>query len=377
MKKILKIIGIILGIILITGILIFAFVLQYPKLKDDPKIGKWYKITDKEMLCADGSQYKAFVKKGSENKVLIYFAGGGSNTDEYTARERLFNDGVIFIDYASNFMMNMGGLATASDDNPFKDWTVIAFPCATGDFMSGTGEFTYTDNDGKVQTIYHHGYANYRYVMDEVMKHMDISDAEAVLVTGYSAGGFSAELLADDIYTDYFPNAGSKNLLIDAALLLKEGWKGILTNVWHTPNEISDMSVSDNLTLDVIQALKNKYGDDIHVMFDCSTRDGDLAKSQNYFDNGVMEVDEAIADDFQKLLKDAVPELQKAGASLFIWDGLQYYDDPRNMTMHTIIATPYCLAVMDNQEISIAEWVINGVNGKQQNVGLNLVNKEY
>lgn len=44
MKKVLKMIGKILGIILLVilviGIIVYAFVLQYPKLKDDPKVGK-------------------------------------------------------------------------------------------------------------------------------------------------------------------------------------------------------------------------------------------------------------------------------------------------------------------------------------------------
>ena len=41
-EKVLKMIGKILGIILLVifviGIIVYAFVLQYPKLKDDPKL---------------------------------------------------------------------------------------------------------------------------------------------------------------------------------------------------------------------------------------------------------------------------------------------------------------------------------------------------
>ena len=81
MKKVLKMIGKILGIILLVilviGIIVYAFVLQYPKLKDDPKIGKWYRVTTSEMKTSEGDKYRALFKKGSENKVLIYFAGGG------------------------------------------------------------------------------------------------------------------------------------------------------------------------------------------------------------------------------------------------------------------------------------------------------------
>ena len=377
MKRFLKIIGIIFAALLAVAVLEFAFVLQYPKLNDNPKVGKWYKISNSEMICANGGQYKAFFRKGSENKVLVYFAGGGSNIDAYTARESLFNDSVMPIDMLSNMTMNMGGIATASDNNPFKDWSVIAFPCATGDFMSGTGEFHYTDKSGKEAVLYHHGYTNYTIIMQEIMAKADIDNADTVLVTGYSAGGFSAALLADDIYTNCFPNASSKNLLIDASLLEYEGWHSVLTDVWHCPSSISDVSVTDNLTLDFIRHLKEKYGDGITVLFDSSTRDGDLAKTQNYYDGGAFEVDEQIADNYQEMLKQNIPELKAAGAYLYIWDGLQYYDDPRNMTLHTIIATPYVYTDPENFGISIAGWAHNATNGKVEDYGMDLVNKVY
>ena len=62
MKKVLKMIGKILGIILLVilviGIIVYAFVLQYPKLKDDPKIGKWYRVTTSEMKTSEGDKYR-------------------------------------------------------------------------------------------------------------------------------------------------------------------------------------------------------------------------------------------------------------------------------------------------------------------------------
>lgn len=67
MKKVLKMIGKILGIILLVilviGIIVYAFVLQYPKLKDDPKVGKWYRVTTSEMKTSEGDKYRALFKK--------------------------------------------------------------------------------------------------------------------------------------------------------------------------------------------------------------------------------------------------------------------------------------------------------------------------
>lgn len=53
-------------------------------------------------------------------------------------------------------------------------------------------------------------------------------------------------MLADDIFTKYFPNAASKNVMVDASLLIKDDWYNVLTDVWHTPTEISDTITTDN-----------------------------------------------------------------------------------------------------------------------------------
>ena len=53
---------------------------------------------------------------------------------------------------------------------------------------------------------------------------------------------------------------------------------------------------------------------------------------------------------FQQILKEAIPEFKEAGVSLFIWDGVPWYDDLRNMTAHTIIATPAVWIPFEDQK---------------------------
>lgn len=381
MKRALKIIGrIFAGILaaaLVICILVYEFILQYPKLKNNPKIGKWYRVTSADMKTSEGGRYRAFFKKGSENNVLIYFAGGGVSINEETARDDTYNTREIGIDMLANVTMNMGGLASDVKGSPFENWSIILFPYATGDFHAGTGEFHYIDNDGQEKILYHNGYVNYTETMKKIMEYAGIDNPEAVIVTGYSAGGFATALLADDIFTNYFPDAYSKNVLVDAALLLNDNWNEIARNVWQTPKEISDKLVSDNLTLDCMSSLYEKYGDGIHLMFDCSTRDGDLAKVQNYFDDGIMDVDEQQADEFQQILKNTIPKFEEIGVSLFIWDGVAWYDDSRNMTAHTIIATPAVWLPFEEQNQSVAGWLSDAVAGKQKDYGVELIDKEY
>ena len=377
MKKVFKILGIILLFILIILLCIYFFVLQYPEIKENPKTTKWYRVSDKAMKDSEGNSYHALFKKGSENNVLVYFAGGGVSVNEEMAKDDTYNKKLVKPDFLANITMNMGGLASDAEGSPFKDWSMILFPYATGDFHAGTGEFKYIDKDGKEKTLYHNGYNNYTLAMREILEKAEIGNPDKVVVTGYSAGGFATALLSDNIYTNYFPNAKSKNVFVDAALLLNDDWHSIATNVWKTPKNISDKLTTNNLTLDCLKALNEKYGNNIHLLFDSSTRDGDLAKVQNYFDTGVMDVNEDKGDIYQQTLKDTIPEFKKANVSLFIWDGVGWYNDTRNLTAHTIIATPAVWLSFEKQKKSIAEWLNDAVNGELKDYGINLINKEY
>ena len=380
LKKMLKVMGILCLILLIVAGCVLKFLLIYPEIKENPTIGKWYRVSDKAMKDSEGNSYHALFRKGSENKVMVYFAGGGVSVDEISAREDTYNTKEVWPDYLANVTMNMGGIASDVDGSPFKDWTLILFPYATGDFHSGTGEFHYVDTDGKEKILYHNGYNNYTLAMKEIMEKAGIEDADTVLVTGYSAGGFATALLSDDIYTNYFPDAHNKNVLVDAALIEYDNWKYTAENVWATPKEISDKLTTDNLTLDFLRSLREKYGDEIHLMFDCSTRDGDLAKVQHSLQNGLSmqnDVDESQGDEFQETLKNNIPLFKEAGVSLFIFDGVAWYDDPRNLTAHTIISTPAVWLPFEEQGQSVCGWLYDCINGNLKDYGIDLVNKQY
>ena len=376
-KTLLKVLGILVAVALVIGLLVYSFVLQYPELKENPVIGKWYRVSDSSMKDSEGGSYHALFKKGSENKVMIYFAGGGVSINDETARDDTYNTKLVKPDMLANTTMNMGGLASDVEGSPFKNWSMILFPYATGDFHSGTGEFRYTDKDGKEKILYHNGYTNYTAAVKQIMEKAGIENADTVLVTGYSAGGWGAAILADDIYTNYFLNAANKTLFVDSSMALYDDWHDTAVNVWQSPKSITDNIKTDNLTMDMLRHLREKYGDGIHLLYGTSTRDGDLAKVQHYFQNGIMDVDETVADIYQQTLKEAIPQFKELNVSLFIWDGISYYNDPRNMTSHTIIATPVVWVPFEEQNKSVAEWLTDAIDGNLNDYGLDLVNKTY
>ena len=378
MPRVLTSIGKILGVILIVLALaiglIYFFVLQYPELDSNPTQDKWYRVSSPQMVCSDGSPYRALYKQGSAKRVLIYLAGGGVSINEETAAGDFYNKSEIGIDALANLTMNMGGIASDIEGSPFADWTVIAFPYATGDFHVGTGDFPYTDQDGQQRTLYHHGYTNFRTAMDLIRGRIDLGGTEAVVVTGYSAGGFGAALLAEDVFGSYFPDAASKTVLVDGALLTYDAWPDVAKNVWAAPAKITERLATDNIVLDSLTALRGTWGDTVNILFTCSTRDGDLAKVQNYLDDGIMEVDEAQADEFQQMLGGEVPLLREhANVRAFIWDDLPWYDDPRDLTQHTIIPTAAAFLPLGEAQISVAQWLADAVEGDLYDVGIELI----
>lgn len=376
MKKLIKISAGVLAAAAAIASAVYFLLLSYPELDKNPSAGKWYRVSSPEMKDSKGSAYHAFFKKGSENKVMIYFAGGGVSINEETARDETYNTKMVKPDLLANCTMNLGGIASGMKDTEFEDWSIILFPYATGDFHAGAGAFKYTGKDGKEKILYHHGYINYTEAMKKIIKNAGIENAQNVLITGYSAGGFGAVLLADDIFTNYFPESAGKTVLADASLLLHDDWRSIAEHVWQSPSSVSGQLTGNNLLLDCMKALREKYKDGIRLLFDSSVRDGDLAKVQNYFDTGVMDVDEKAADVYQQILKETAGQLKDAGVSLFIWDGIPWYDDPRNLTMHTIIALPAAWVPFENSGQSVGGWVADGVYGTLKDYGLDLLDHQ-
>lgn len=77
--KVLLIIGIVI-ILLALGVFILlklTFLKTFPKLKGKPEIGKWYEVEVDGAKSSDGSEWHGIFRKGTENKVVVYFFGGG------------------------------------------------------------------------------------------------------------------------------------------------------------------------------------------------------------------------------------------------------------------------------------------------------------
>ena len=356
----------IVAVVLVAVIVGKTVLVKHPELKGEPEIGKWYRITPAGTKSSDGSEWHGLIRLGTENKVVVYFFGGGASINGYTSErgKEFFATTASVQDFVAS-----GGIGSSAEENPFRDWTFLVLPYASGDFHSGTGEYHYTDG-GNEKIVYHNGYNNYSAFMDAATSY--VGEPDTLLVTGFSAGGFGTSLLADDVI-DRFPSAKNVTVCVDSSLLLYDGWHETAVGLWQSPVEISDRLTTDNIVLDSLTALYEKRGDSVKILFDCSYRDDTLMQYQSFIHTGKMDKTRALGDQFQADLSKMVAGLQEnvPGVGIYIWNCGE--DPETHNTQHTIISSN----VFDKLEdgVSIADWIYAAVNGDVQSHGLALLDK--
>lgn len=349
--------------------------LQLSEIPEHPEINKWYRYSPEGLVCSNGEPYHGCFKVGKENKLLILFNGGGVSIDDFTAARPnsifeeptglnfYFSDVFLIADY-----MVRNGIPEVRDENPFKDWSMIVVPYASGDFHTGTNDFHYHDDELGDGIIHHHGHINLHKLLDGFKKY--IRNPEKLLVTGLSAGGFATALLTDDIM-DSFPECPDVTAVVDSAFLLYDGWQNTAKNQWKAPKPIYERLVSNNITLDSLVALHQKRPN-TKIMFISSTKDSALSVYQSYIERKEMVVTAEDGNKYFQRIKQMCEDLQKQIPNV----GLYLFDDPDPeipfMTRHTIILDPLSYTMKSDGK-TVYEWMINGANGLVEKVGLALL----
>ena len=353
--------------LLLAGRGVYAIGLDRLEIPAEPEAGAWYRITPEGALSADGSPWHGMFRKGTENKVLIWFYGGGMSLNEDMASHpssfyasRLGHDGA-----------ERRGMGSDNLLNPFHTWTVLAIPYSTADLHLGAGEFTWSDQNGSEKTLFHHGYSNFKAYMEKAMPYLETP--EALIISGYSAGGFGAAMLADEIITDYFPETENCTLYVESALLLRRDWQQIAEEVWHAPEHLLSHTVSDNLMLDGLRQL-SQHHPGVKILFSSSIRDYILSAFQNYFATGEMNFSSLSGDVYLQNLRHTASELQKLpNTALFLWKEYYLLAD---LTAHTYSdADTFFLYKLDG-ESTLADWLLDAVSGNLYSLGTGLLDAE-
>lgn len=376
-------------ILIVLGVLALAFavwvginfyivsVRHVPKVEYDPHV--WFEVAPEGAITAEGEPLSTRMRVGTENKVIVFFFGGGISIDEYTAAHPYTG---AYIAQETGFYANSTegqipdycelGIGSRQQDNPFRDWTVIIIPYTTGDFHIGNSEFAYTAEDGTEKILYHHGYENYKAIMDEAVRYTG-NAPEELLITGYSAGGYGAAMLAEDLMENYYDEAGHVTVCVDSSLLLMNDWTSVMEDVWNAPEELVDKVKTQNLVVDFLEDLYNTYGDSVTYLYVGSVRDGALSKYQSYFDIGLYSTNNGSVNMYTSYLRVMVRELQNKipTIGIFLFDSLPYSWEPwlSHLTQHTILETTTAYWTIQSGKSAI-QWLNDAVNGNVQTYGL-------
>jgi hypothetical protein len=138
-------------------------------------------------ICSRGTPWVFFVKRGTVNKTLMYYQGGGACWDFVTCSTPTHKTSTGPGDNPANATTGFADLN--NPDNPFRDWNVVFVPYCTGDVHWGDAIVNHTRGALSILT-YHKGYVNAQVAEKWAREHF--VNPDQVFVTGSSAGSYGA-----------------------------------------------------------------------------------------------------------------------------------------------------------------------------------------
>ncbi len=164
--------------------------------------------------CQDFSQYRFWARRGTVNKLVMYYQGGGACWNNFSCLLNQCDQDIDpnGIDNPNNIFMS--GLADLDDpNNPLKDWHVVFVPYCTCDLHWGDASQQYIAPVLGTKVVEHRGYDNAKLAEKYAREHF--VNPDEVLVAGSSAGGFGALFHAIPVARVYA--ASHVSMLADAA----------------------------------------------------------------------------------------------------------------------------------------------------------------
>ncbi len=156
--------------------------------------------------CMDGSPYHFFVRRGSVNKVLMYYQGGGACWEQLTCSVPVCDDNVN-PEGGDNPNNRSSGFGDYNNpNNPFRDWHIVFVSYCSCDIHFGDAAQDYPLH------VEHRGYQNAR--VAEKWARENFPNPDEVFVTGSSAGAYGA-LFHGPLLHNAWPNA-KFSILADA-----------------------------------------------------------------------------------------------------------------------------------------------------------------
>jgi hypothetical protein len=153
-----------------------------------------------EPICSRGTPWVYFVKRGTVNKLIVYYQGGGACWDALTCGLGTFKAETGPGDNPAN--ASSGFADFTNPENPFKDWNAVFVPYCTGDVH--WGDAVVEHNPDGTATIHHKGRINAAVAEKFAREHF--VNPDQVFVTGSSAGSYGAVVNALSLQEFAYPS---------------------------------------------------------------------------------------------------------------------------------------------------------------------------
>lgn len=355
-----------------------------PEAADTPAalsaVNVWYSLPIPEGKSGDGSEYHIYVRRGASRNLCVFLSGGGVAWNEYTAA-RPVTTGRVIADtpnyYWSNLrpvtqLMNIHvGITSTAKNNPFLDWNFIVITYSTGDFHVGEGDFTYETDGGEDAVLHFWGHRNFVFSMERAK--LLFPDCEKLLIAGNSAGAFAVPALAGEIADAYYPNAKEVTLLSDSGQFLYRKWRETARDLWKAREPLWKAIHTENITADWYEHLTAHYGSRFRYLYASSTRDYLLSAYYNDVTTKTYKTDADVQQVFFEQLIEMIGRLKDLcpGITFFINDWSNMLT--RGGTIHTVVREPYFFLPHRQAGISMAKWLIDAVDGKSYDIGMELL----
>jgi len=341
------------------------------KYRGDMLPGTWYEFTPEGLLNAKGKTSPFYARKGSENKLMVFFSGGGGSWSETSAAKpmsipmMMLGITTYYTPKVYRFMrMLMTGILAYKPENPFRDWNVVYIPYVTGDFHLGNNEFKYSSGE---KPLYHIGARNTKLIMDRCKELFPETDA--LLVCGDSAGAFGAAGNAP-LVAGYYKDA-PVTVYSDASQLVAPVWRRTAAEVWCVDEMLQPMvGESGDLYYNLVEYSCGELGD--RAVF---------LRSNTHYDNVLTEFSSTLHGGPHKATPTAVSQYHAsliATETRFAGSGMPYYafvtehnkNAKTGLTQHTMCRAGKSVYHTGDVGISLMQWIHDAVNGKYCSLGL-------
>ena len=336
---------------------------------------KWYRKDLEGAVSSDGKPYSITFKKGTVNKLMVFFFGGGLSWNEETAarpitiprlimkKEAFYIKSVPTIQLKS---IHVGPLDIKDTRNPFADWHTLVLPYSTGDFHLGNNEFSYRDQSGQNQKLYHNGAENTQKAL-EFLKNVIPETPDNLLITGVSAGGFGCVAHAPKI-AQLYPDC--KNIVVhsEGTFLSNPQWEDISKNVWKVSDDLRTHLKSDDIISDLFNYASQSMPKETLFLHSNTVWDILLVKFMNKFNNGKLELNQQALQDFHDRLIQSVRKLKTEMPNYYYF--LTDYTKKKNgTTTHIFSGTPKLIYSDIQDNTSISKWLLRAIDRKPLDVG--------